>query len=43
MPAHKPSINKIRAELAWVNEAAAPNFNYLPGMRVTFVEAPSAH
>jgi len=26
-----------------VDEAAAPNFNYLPGMRVTFVEAPSAH
>jgi len=35
--------NKIRAGLAWLNEAAAPNFNYLRAMRVTFVAAPSAH
>ena len=43
MPAGRLSLDAIRAELALVNEAAAPNFNYLPGMRVTFVEAPSAH
>jgi hypothetical protein len=37
------SGEKIRAEVAWVNEAAAPNFNYLPAVHVTFVAAPWAH
>ena len=43
MPRTYFSIEKIRAELAWVNEAAAPNFNYLRAMRVTLVAAPSTH
>jgi len=43
MPRTYSLIDNIRAELAWVNEAAAPNLNYLPAMHVTFVAAPSAH